>query len=238
MDNSTGVKGSADLSLTAYSVLGLLSLRDWTAYDLEQQANRSLRFISPRARSVVYEEPKRLVRRGLARARSERRGRRSVSIYAITDAGRDALRAWFDTPAAFPALEAPVLMRTLFAPAGTRDGVLVAIRDCEQQAGELLDVLHRQAAGYHLDGGPFPDRLPWISVNAVFLLGWLSWLRTWSAWTAEHLASMPEDPGDAREQALAVLDAIADGTLPPGLQAAVPGTDGSVAAAEPRSASS
>lgn len=222
MDETTDVKSSAALSTTGYSVLGLLSLRDWTAYELEQQAARSLRFISPRARSVVYDEPKRLVRRGLAQARAERRGRRSVAIYSITDAGRDALRAWFDTPAAFPSLEAPVLMRTLFAPAGSREGVLETLRDCERQAGELLDALHVQGAGYAADGGPFPDRLPWIALNAVFLEGWLSWLRTWSAWTANQVATLPEDPRAATERALAVLGTIAAGTLPSGLDETAP----------------
>jgi len=57
--HETGVKGSSGLSdglsTTAYSVLGLLSVQEWTAYELEQQVMRSLRFISSRARSVVYE---------------------------------------------------------------------------------------------------------------------------------------------------------------------------------------
>ena len=222
VDNQTDVKGYSGLSTTACSVLGLLSLREWTAYEPEQQAMRSLRFISPRARSVVYEEPKRLVRRGLATARSECRGRRTVAVYAITDTGRAALRAWFDTPAAFPGLEAPMLMRTLFAPAGTRPGVLRSLADCERGAGELLDALRRQGIGYLEDGGPFPERLPWIALNYAFLAGWLSWLRSWSAWAGQQVATLPDDRQGAREQALAVIGAILAGELPPGLEAGLP----------------
>ncbi len=230
VDDETGVKGQRGLSTTAYSVLGLLSLREWTAYELEQQTMRSLRFITPRARSVVYEEPKRLVRRGLATARSERRGRRTVAVYSISDAGREALRAWFDLRADFPSLEAPMLMRTLFAPAGTREGVLRALHDCEREAGELLDTLLQQGTGYLEDGGPFPERLPWIALNYAFLAGWIAWLRDWSAWAAGQAATLPDDPDEARERALGVIAMILAGDLPSGLDGADSGSSTAVPA--------
>jgi DNA-binding PadR family transcriptional regulator len=223
VDDETGVKGQKGLSTTAYSVLGLLSLREWTAYELERQTMRSLRFITPRARSVVYEEPKRLVRRGLATSRSEQRGRRTVAVYSISDAGREALRAWFDLRADFPSLEAPMLMRTLFAPAGTREGVLRALQDCEREGGELLDALQRQGVGYLQDGGPFPERLPWIALNYAFLAGWIAWLRGWSSWAADQVATLPDDPDDARERALGWIGTILAGDLPPGLDGAYSG---------------
>ena len=55
------------LSTTSYAVLGLLSLRSWTTYELAQQMGRSLDRIWPRAESKVYEEPKKLVANGYAR---------------------------------------------------------------------------------------------------------------------------------------------------------------------------
>src|SRR5437879_6478216 len=94
----------AELSFTSYAVLGLLSLRPWTAYEIELQARRSLNFVAPRARTALYAEPKKLVTRGLATATPERRGQRTVAVYEISDAGRDEFRSWFKTPAAFPQL--------------------------------------------------------------------------------------------------------------------------------------
>jgi PadR family transcriptional regulator, regulatory protein AphA len=211
-----------ELSVTTYSILGLLGIKDWTAYELEQQAARSLRFISPRARSVVYAEPKRLVKLGLASAVTEARGRRNVAVYSITDAGREALRTWYKTPAAFPALEAPVLVRTLFAAGGNSHDLVAALEQCGRDAGDLLTAIRAQSAGYQ-DGGPFPDRLPYIALNGVFLVGWLTWIRDWTRWAAARIAELPADDGDARTFALELLAGLAAGRLPPDLQRLTPG---------------
>ena len=64
------------LSTTSYAILGMLAMRPWTAYELTQQLRRSLRYCWPKAESVLYDEPKRLVRLGLATAHHEPAGRR------------------------------------------------------------------------------------------------------------------------------------------------------------------
>ena len=94
---------SAPLSTTSYAILGLLSLRSWTGYELAQQGKRSLHFVWPKGESVIYEEPRRLVARGLATASQERQDGRLRNRYEITDAGRAELRAWLASPTAgFP----------------------------------------------------------------------------------------------------------------------------------------
>jgi len=80
------------LSPTSYALLGLLSLRRWTTYELTQQAQRSLRFLYPRAERHLYAEAKRLAEAGLARSESTFTGRRRGTTYAITPAGRKAIR--------------------------------------------------------------------------------------------------------------------------------------------------
>src|ERR1700739_3541884 len=95
--SGTGVKCfhvREGLSTTSYAVLGLLSLRSWTGYELAQQGRRSLRFCWPKEDSVLYEEPRRLVACGLASAVRERNGGRSPNRYEITDEGRRALGEW------------------------------------------------------------------------------------------------------------------------------------------------
>src|SRR5438445_11514626 len=94
------------LTTTSYAILGLFSLRPWSAYELAKQMRRSLRFYLPRAESALYEEPKNLVAHGLARAATERRGRRNVAIYSITAKGRRALEEWVQKPSAPPQFEA------------------------------------------------------------------------------------------------------------------------------------
>jgi DNA-binding PadR family transcriptional regulator len=55
------------LTTTSYAILALLALQEWSSYELAQQMGRSVDWFWPRAESVVYEEPKRLVRLGLAK---------------------------------------------------------------------------------------------------------------------------------------------------------------------------
>src|SRR5687768_13038704 len=97
------------LTTTSYSVLGLLGLGDWTAYELAGLMARSVGLVLSRAPSVIYEEPKRLAARKLVRAREEARGKRTVSVYSITPTGRAALRAWLDEPSTFPSLDAEAI---------------------------------------------------------------------------------------------------------------------------------
>src|SRR5690242_16493139 len=83
---------------TSYAVLGLLSVRSWTAYELARQSERSLRWFFPRAERAVYLEVKRLVDLGLAHATAATTGRRRSTVYAITGAGEQALRDWLGRP--------------------------------------------------------------------------------------------------------------------------------------------
>src|SRR6185295_17458042 len=85
------------LTTTSYAVLGLLALRSWTTYELAEQMQRALGLFWPRAVSGLYEEPKKLVAAGLARATADDVGRRPRTRYAITPSGRRALASWVGT---------------------------------------------------------------------------------------------------------------------------------------------
>ena len=107
---------SQDIPVTGYAILGLLTFGDeLTGYEIKQRADVTLRFywVSP-AMSQIYTELRRLTDRGLVAADARSDGGREVTSYAITDAGQAALRAWMDgTPAGFPVLKHPVLLRLL-----------------------------------------------------------------------------------------------------------------------------
>jgi DNA-binding PadR family transcriptional regulator len=149
------------LSTTSYAVLGLLSLRSWTGYELTQQARRSLAHAWPKEDSVLYEEPRRLAAMGLAHAQKEPgRGRgRGRNRYSITDAGRQALRAWLATPSAPPRLELEPLLRLTFADQGDRPDVQAAIATLRDWAVSLRTDGMAVLRGYQAGQAPFPGRL-------------------------------------------------------------------------------
>jgi DNA-binding PadR family transcriptional regulator len=85
----------AELNTTGYALLGLLNQHPWSAYELTQFMRVShLRAVWPRAESHLYEGPKKLVEMGYAIASSEQQGKRSRTVYTITEQGRQALRDW------------------------------------------------------------------------------------------------------------------------------------------------
>ena len=76
-----------DLTTTSYAILGLLSLRSWSTYELAEQMQRALGLFWPRAESGIYREPKKLEAHGLARSTTEFVGQRPRTRYTITAKG-------------------------------------------------------------------------------------------------------------------------------------------------------
>ena len=152
---------SQDLPVTGYALLGLLSFgEELTGYELKQRADITLRFywVSP-ATSQIYTELRRLTEHGLVAARTRPDGGRDVTSYAITDAGRDALRRWMDTtPAGFPVLKHTVLLRLLVghaAGAGRMCRMLEEYVDELAAAREDLVGVREMLRGADAPGEPF-----------------------------------------------------------------------------------
>src|SRR5215213_1522158 len=112
------------LTTTSFAILGLLAIKPWTTYDLIRQVDRSLRRMWPRAQSKLYEEPKKRVAHGLARATDDPVGRRRRTRYTITAKGRRTLAAWLQQPGEGPVLEFEQLLKISFADNGTRADIL------------------------------------------------------------------------------------------------------------------
>lgn len=108
-------KSLPSLSTTTFAVLGLLSRRPMSAYELtEVMRNSGVGRFWPRARSKLYEEPKKLLAHGYARGEREKSGRRRT-VYSITPRGRGALREWVQRPPATPTVEAEIALKVSFA---------------------------------------------------------------------------------------------------------------------------
>jgi DNA-binding PadR family transcriptional regulator len=143
---------------TSYAVLGLLAGRDWTGYELAQEFQRSLRHCWPKALSVLYEEPRRLVRAGLAELQVERRGGRFRNRYHITAAGRVALTRWLAARSAPPRLEMEPMVRLLLAGHGSLEDVRRTVRTLREWSEENLLAVSPQVRDLVTAGGPGPNR--------------------------------------------------------------------------------
>jgi len=192
----SSVKGvPSRLTTSSHAILGLLAIQPWTAYELTQQATRSLRFAWPKSERLLYAEPKKLVEHGLATAREESVGRRSRTVYTITDEGRGVLSAWMATAPQPPVLEAEALLRLLFAENGTIDDLIAALDAMAVEAAELYSQVATINTGY-LDGEhPFPQRTHLSVLFATFQLELFDLIVKWVRFAKTEIATWPTTGG-------------------------------------------
>ncbi len=173
-------------------MLGLLAVAPFTAHELTVQAARSLHWVWPRSERSLYAEPKRLIALGWATAVDRTNGSRTVPEYAITAAGRDALRAWLNTAPAEPATEIEVLLRVVFADGGEVDDLRRALLESRARVHDTLEhLLVPQCREYLANGGPFPDRLHLVGLFSDFYLRFNELLDDWTDHALTEIDNWP-----------------------------------------------
>ena len=186
-----------ELNTTSFAMLGMLAIRPWSTYELAKHVDRSLRPLWPRARSNLFNEPKKLVAHGLAAATEETVGRRPRTVYTITHAGRRALRQWLGTPGEGPVLEFEQLLKVFFADQGTKTDALDAVATIKQWARDRNAENIMVARSYVAGTGPFPERAAVLSVVGRFLTDFADMVNEWADRATTTIDSWPEDPSRA-----------------------------------------
>ena len=196
------------LTSTSYAVLGLLSIKPWSSYELTQQMDRSLGRIWPRAVSKLYEEPKKPVAHRLASASTERNGQRTRTVYAITADGRRALAAWLHEPGDGPVIEFEQLLKVFFADNGTTADTLATLRAAQEWAkarcAESLAVGEAYAEGQ----GLFPERLPELQLTSRFITDFYLLVLNWAQWAADIVEAWPDDPRRAPHDPQVIAETV------------------------------
>ena len=212
---------------TSYALLGLLSVRTWTTYELAQQVHRSLRWFSPRAERRLYDEPKNLAAAGLVAVEERYVGRRRSRHYTITDEGRTALAGWLSEAPAPRTTDFEGMVKVFFADAGDRDQLLATLGRLEEES------LARVADLRDLAGRPtnFPRRrhLQALALNAM--LAEEEQVLTWARWSRDQVARWtsstdpgPWDPHAEIASVAARARALLDG-VPASQSSSAPGAD-------------
>jgi PadR family transcriptional regulator AphA len=185
------------LTTTSYAILGLLAVKPWTTHELVRQVDHSLRRIWPRATSKLYEEPKKLVAHGLARAADDPVGRRRRTRYTITPKGRRTLAAWLREPGGGPALEFEALLKIGFADSGSRSDVLANL-DATRVWVLAQNEENLATARAYLEGrGTFPERAALNQLTGKFLTDFYGMTAQWVRWASSIVEAWPDDVRDA-----------------------------------------
>jgi DNA-binding PadR family transcriptional regulator len=212
------------MTATSYAILGLLAVRSWTTHELVQQVDRSLRRIWPRAQSKLYEEPKKLVNHGFARAADDPVGRRRRTRYTITPKGRRALAAWLRQPGDGPLLEFEQLLKISFADGGSTADIIANLAATRAWVVEQNRENLATARAYLEGTGAFPERAALNQLGGRFLTDYYDMVARWVEWAHGLVEQWPDDVSQApfdgeaaaetvrrAENVSALLDAAATG---------------------------
>lgn len=171
---------SRRLTTTSYALLAQLSLRPWSTYELAQQRVRYFRFVWPRAESAIYREVKKLAEDGLVAGRTEHTGKRSRTIYSITEAGLEELREWLNTPIAPFAMEFEGMMRLFIAQLGSTEDIIATLEQVRQDARDMLG-FGGEVKQEYLDGrGALQDQAYIRALAVDFFISMLNMVEAWS----------------------------------------------------------
>ena len=134
-----------ELSLFSYEILGLVGREGAGAHDLLRMARRG-RILAWAGESQYYVEPKRLAKLGYLRARKEPGKTRERTIYALTDAGMQALREYAQTPVRLTAVKSDPLLRLLIADLVGEDVTRASMATLRDDIAELRERVAQTAA--------------------------------------------------------------------------------------------
>ena len=106
----------APLSNTSYVILGMLSLRPMSGYDIKQVADSSVRHFWAISYGQIYPELKNLVDAGLVSPADTSVGDRRRTLYSLTKSGEEALGDWVAMTQEQPVeIRDEMLLRLFFA---------------------------------------------------------------------------------------------------------------------------
>jgi DNA-binding PadR family transcriptional regulator len=101
-----------DVATLGYALLGLLARGARSGYDLARLLKRPVGYFWQARHSQIYPELARLEAQGLvAHHVVEQHNRPDKKVYAITEAGREALRAWVTAPLEEPPVRDELVLR-------------------------------------------------------------------------------------------------------------------------------
>jgi PadR family transcriptional regulator AphA len=142
------------LSPTAYVILGMLSWRPMSGYDVKAMVDTSTRFFWAASYGQIYPELRRLAEAGLVAPEAGDDGGRRRAPYSVTDRGREALAAWLAQPPEMFETRDEGLLKLFFASASPEAApdILAAKRRHHEEIVERLRAIEAigKAEGFAL----------------------------------------------------------------------------------------
>ena len=194
---------ATQLTTTSYAVLAQVAVHPWSTYELVQQRVRYFRYVWPRAESAIYREVKRLSSMGLLDGQKEHVGKRTRTVYSITEKGRKALRGWLATPVSPFSMDFEAMIRVFVAPLGTKEQIVTTLHQVRDDAREMLR-FGGEVKQEFLEGIAVTQDQVYIRALAVdFFISLIDTVASWADRTLTEIESWDDlSPDGKNERAL------------------------------------
>jgi DNA-binding PadR family transcriptional regulator len=136
------------LPTTSYVILGLLTFREMSGYDLKQLINKSItHFYWSPAKSQIYGELRRLESHGLVTLREVPQTLRPYTrLYQITPEGTEAMLQWLQSSGVEPdSYKSALLLKLFFGHMLSYDTTIRLLEERRKQTAQELTMCERRA---------------------------------------------------------------------------------------------
>jgi PadR family transcriptional regulator AphA len=146
-----------------YALLGVLSMREMSGYDIKRHFDRAVHFVWNASDSQIYRELRGMERDKLITSRLiQQESKPNKRLYRLTDAGSAELDAWLVSPVETPYSKEPFLLRLFFMERLSDDDARKLLEARLREVESLLDVAAERLSTYSdLSRSAQPERLWW-----------------------------------------------------------------------------
>lgn len=144
------------LSPTAYVILGMVSEGPRSGYEIKATVDSTTRFFWAASYGQIYPELKRLSEAGLLVGVDSPTGGRRRTLYEITAAGEEELKAWLRQPPETFEMREEGLLKLFFAAALPRREAAAILRAMRARRLAVHDQLRAMEPLAEAKGDPFP----------------------------------------------------------------------------------
>jgi DNA-binding PadR family transcriptional regulator len=160
-----------------YAVLGALSLKPMSGYDIRQFFAQSVSYFWAESYGQIYPMLKALHRDGLVSPLAKSRGSRRT-VYRITERGRKVLASWLARPVDHQPGRTEILLKIFFAregPPGAVASLLAQFREHHEKLAATYTQIAERISVAHADNPNLPNWLITLSYGIHSSRALLQW---------------------------------------------------------------
>jgi DNA-binding PadR family transcriptional regulator len=151
-----------------YAVLGVLSMREMSGYDIKRHFNNAVHFVWNASDSQIYRELRSLERGGLVASRLiQQETKPNKTLYHLTEAGAEELDGWLVSPVEVPYSKEPFLLRLFFLSRVSDEEARKVLEARLREVDALLDVAKERLELYSDTRRNAPSKTLWWQMHLI-----------------------------------------------------------------------